>query len=68
MQDYLNYGHVLLTMEQIPTAITQYTTAQKSFKSHEEFISLFEKDIPLLVQQGLGEEEIRIVLDLLAGI
>ena len=68
MQDYLNYGHVLLTMEQIPAAITQYTTAQKSFKSHEEFISLFEKDIPLLVQQGLGEEEIRIVLDLLAGI
>ena len=65
MQDYLNFGHVWLVMGRTSEALKHYNQAQESFKNHDEFLNLFEKDMELLTRRGIAKEDIYILLDLL---
>ena len=68
MQDYLNCGHVWLLMGRTSEALKHYNQAQESFKNHDEFLNLFEKDMELLTRRGIAKEDIYIVLDLLVKV
>lgn len=64
MSDYLNYGHALLAMKDIKGAIEQYkTSATLQESSKEKFSEAFNADIPELVQAGIPENDLAIVLD-----
>ena len=63
--DWMNIGHVYFAMHQVPQAIQHYQQAQSSEKSHSNFIEKFNKDRNVLLTQGLTEEDLQIMLDLL---
>jgi tetratricopeptide (TPR) repeat protein len=63
--DWMNIGHVYFAMHQVPQAIQHYQQAQSSEKSHSDFIEKFNKDRNVLLTQGLTEEDLQIMLDLL---
>ncbi len=64
-EDWINAGHVELVTGNIRQAISAYQKAQAFFKSHGELVRTFMKDKEDLLQAGLSEEELSIVLDLL---
>lgn len=63
-QDYLNAGHTEWVLQQLKSAVNHYTAAvrreQGNFQSFQE---AFEQDIPDLLQAGVEEEEIPLMLD-----
>jgi hypothetical protein len=61
----MNMGHVYFSMHQIKQAIVHYQRARSFEENHTAFIKKFEKDQNALLAQGLTEEDIRIMLDLL---
>ena len=63
--DYLNAGHVELVMGNINEAARHYSRAQQECGSHETFLELFAKDKAELLQQGVKEEDLPLVLDIL---
>ena len=63
--DWMNMGHVYFSMHEIRQAIVHYQKARSFEKSHSAFIKEFKKDQNALLAQGLNEEDIRIMLDLL---
>lgn len=63
--DYLNAGHVELVMGNIDEATRHYSRAQQECGSHETFLELFAKDKAELLQQGVKEEDLPLVLDIL---
>ena len=63
--DWMNMGHVYFSMHQIKQAVVHYQKARSFEESHSAFIKKFEKDQNALLAQGLNEEDIRIMLDLL---
>jgi tetratricopeptide (TPR) repeat protein len=64
-QDWLNAGHVHFVDKRTAEAITHYRKAQEKEKDHSTFIERFYKDKEVLLSQGLNEEDIRIMLDLI---
>lgn len=64
--DWMNAGHVFFVMHEIPLAIEHYQQAQSFEKSHTVFLEKFNKDKNALLSLGLMEEDIQIMLDLLA--
>lgn len=64
-QDWLNAGHVHFVDKRTAEAITHYRKAQEKEKDHSTFIERFYKDKEVLMAQGLDEEDIRIMLDLI---
>lgn len=64
-EDWLNVGHVHLVTGNIRQAIEAYRKAQPFFNSHGELVRTFMKDRKDLLQAGISEEELAIVLDLL---
>ncbi len=64
-EDWMNAGHVHLVANRTQEALHHYRNAQKHFELHGEFIEAFQKDKATLLQMGIAEEEIAIVLDLL---
>ena len=64
-QDWLNAGHVYFANKHTTEAIAHYRKAQDSEKDHSAFIERFYKDKEVLLIQGLSEEDIRIMLDLI---
>jgi len=64
--DWMNAGHVYFVMHEIPLAIEHYQQAQSFEKSHTVFLEKFNKDKNALLSLGLMEEDIQIMLDLLA--
>ena len=64
-EDWMNAGHVHLVANRTQEALQHYRNAQKHFQLHGEFIETFLKDKATLLQMGIAEEEIAIVLDLL---
>ena len=64
-EDWMNAGHVHLVANRTQEALHHYRNAQKHFELHGEFIETFQKDKATLLQMGIAEEEIAIVLDLL---
>ena len=63
--DWMNMGHVYFSMHEIKQAIVHYQKARSFEESHSAFIKKFQKDQQALLAQGLKEEDIRIMLDLL---
>lgn len=64
-QDWMNAAHVHLVNHRISLAIEHYRKAQESEKRHSDFITKFNKDRNALLAQGLSEEYLNIILDLL---
>jgi len=64
-QDWMNAAHVHFVNHRIPLAIEYYRKAQETEKRHSDFISKFNKDRNTLLAQGLSEEDLNIMLDLL---
>ena len=63
--DWMNTGHVYFATHQIKAAIEHYQKAQAFEQNHSAFIEKFNKDKKTLLAQGLTQEDIKIMLDLL---
>lgn len=63
--DFLNAGHVAWVMGDIPKAIHFYSKAITVCGSREQFLEMFQKDEEPLLRQGIREEDIPLMLDLL---
>jgi tetratricopeptide (TPR) repeat protein len=64
LEDYLNAGHVQLVSGNKKGAINLYYFALIAEKrSHKEFVDLFYNDLPHLLERGVKEEEIPLILD-----
>lgn len=63
--DFLNAGHVALALKDIKGAVSSYNQAIKGYGNKDEFIDLLHKDLPQLIKQGVQEEDIPLILDLL---
>ena len=63
--DLMNIGHLYFIMRQLPKAVQHYHLAETYEKSHTDFVEKFNKDRKVLLAQGLTEDDILIMLDLL---
>ncbi|MEG0463945.1 tetratricopeptide repeat protein [Bacteroides sp.] len=63
--DYLNAGHVYWVSKQTSKAIAMYSKAAELGEGRDAFIEAFKKDAPFLLEQGIAEEDIPLMLDLI---
>lgn len=63
--DYLNAGHVYWVSKQTSKAIAMYSKAAELDEGRDAFIEAFKKDAPFLLEQGIAEEDIPLMLDLI---
>lgn len=63
--DWLNAGHVYAAMNQIPEALECYREAEKRTATHDEFLKIYLADKEALLEQGITEENIYLIPDLL---
>jgi tetratricopeptide (TPR) repeat protein len=63
--DYLNAGHVAWSMKQMERVIELYSKALELCGSKEKFIELFHQDYSTLIKQGIHEDDIWLMPDLL---
>ncbi|KAA6349592.1 hypothetical protein EZS27_003017 [termite gut metagenome] len=63
--DFLNAGHVAWSMKQTKKAVELYSKAIEQCENKKEFLEWFAKDKPVLIKQGIDEDEIGLMLDLL---
>ncbi len=63
--DYLNAGHIAWSMGNTEKAIEMYSKAILTGMEKEQFLELFYKDKPVLLEQGIQEDDIPLMLDLL---
>ena len=63
--DWMNTGHVYLVMQQMQEAIAHYLQAQAFEESHTAFLEKFNQDKNVLLEQGMNEEDLCILMDLL---
>lgn len=66
-QDYLNLGHAYLCTKQITEAIQEYNKAAKSCKDRDVLLQQIREDRFVLFRQGINEEELPLILDLIEG-
>lgn len=62
--DYLNAGHISWALGHREKAVTLYGKALELSEGKNAFLELFDKDRPTLIQQGIIEEDIPLMLDL----
>lgn len=62
--DYLNAGHVAWSMGNLTKAIECYGHAAAESGSREAFLEMFDKDRETLLAQGIAEEDMPLVLDM----
>lgn len=62
--DYMNAGHVAWVMGDIQKAATFYGKAIMASENRERFLEMFHKDEEALLNQGIQEEDIPLMLDL----
>lgn len=62
--DWLNAGHVAWAQGQLETAATRYGKAITLCGSKTQFLELFDKNRDILVQHGIREEDIPLMLDI----
>ena len=65
MIDYLNSGHIAWASKKIETAIERYKKALELCESRDVFIEKMNSDKKHLIQQGIHEEEIPLLIDLI---
>ena len=63
--DYMNAGHVAWTMGDIQKAAALYGKSITANGNRERFLEMFRKDEEALLKQGIQEEDIPLMLDLL---
>ncbi len=63
--DYLNAGHVAWCLGDIQQAVTLYNQSVKASGSKETFHEMFCKDKAVLLKQGIEEEDIPLMRDLI---
>ena len=63
--DWLNTGHIYTAMNQIPKAIECYRKVEKRTSSRDEFLKIYLNDKDALLEQGVTEENIYLIPDLL---
>jgi tetratricopeptide (TPR) repeat protein len=63
--ELMNAGHVAWCNGDIKRALVFYRRAANDVGSHEELIALFERDRSVLIERGIKEEELSLLLDLL---
>ncbi|MDR0545982.1 MAG: tetratricopeptide repeat protein [Dysgonamonadaceae bacterium] len=62
--DYLNAGHVQLAMNQPKEAIHYYALSYQTAKqSLAEFTEMFQNDVPELIESGVNQDIIPLILD-----
>jgi tetratricopeptide (TPR) repeat protein len=66
--DYINAGHLAMCLGDKPKAVFFYRKSLESNEiSFEKFLSVFMHDKPFLLQNGVEEQEIPLLLDYLRG-
>ncbi|MDR0895389.1 MAG: hypothetical protein LBN06_08860 [Prevotellaceae bacterium] len=63
--DYLNAGHTAWLMKEIEETIQYYDKAVERCGSKDAFLQLFDKDRDILIKQGIAEEDIPLMMDLI---
>lgn len=63
--DFLNAGHVYWVSGNREQALSMYRQAARQSEKRDLFIELFRKDAPYLIAQGVAEEDIPLLLDLI---
>ena len=63
--DWLNAGHVYLAQNNIQRALKCYRHVESTCKTHDEFMKLYLADKAALLEQGILEENIYLVADML---
>ncbi len=63
--DFLNAGHVAWSAGDLPKAASLYTKAKSLSPTKDAFVELFYKDKKYLMKQGIAEEDIPLMLDLI---
>ena len=63
-QDYLNAGHVAWRQGNLEQAVEYYGKAVLTSGSRTSFLEMFNKDRETLLEQGIAEEDIPLVLDM----
>lgn len=63
--DYLNAGHLCWSSDNIEDAIKLYSRSIEISKDKQEFLNMFYKDTMYLTMQGINEDDIPLMLDLL---
>lgn len=63
--DYLNAGHTACCMKSLNIAVEYYQKAIELLQSRERFIELFYKDKNYLIGNGVAEEDLPLIADLL---
>ncbi len=64
-EDWLNYGHVLLAQQDTKQALVYYRKAAACYPTHDQFAEVFINDKNVLLEQGVSEETVYILLDLI---
>lgn len=63
--DFLNAGHVAWRLGKIETAAEYYGKGAAESDSRETFLEMFNKDREILLSQGISEEDIPLMMDLI---
>ena len=63
--DYLNAGHVAWVSGDIEKALSYYTRSKDMSGTKDAFLEMFNKDKSYLIQKGISEDDIPLMLDLL---
>lgn len=63
--DYLNAGHTAWVSGEIEKAIDFYSRSKEMSESKEDFLKMFDKDRNYLLQKGIADNDIPLMLDLL---
>ena len=63
MNDYINYGHLLLVTGHRNEAIRFYRQAASNKDSHAAFLQQMEADKSLLIEKGIKEEEMVLIIE-----
>ncbi len=63
--DYLNAGHIYWLTGNIKKAISLYMLGATLSTNQDEFFSLFQQDVPILLANGISAEEISFMPDLI---
>lgn len=63
--DYLNAGHASWAAGNIEKAITLYSKAAEQSESRKLFLEMFHKDKDFLITQGIAEDDIPLMIDLI---
>lgn len=63
--DYMNAGHAAWAMGNISKAADFYGRSVVAYGNREQFLNMFKKDKEALLKQGIAEEDIPLMLDLL---